>query len=152
MLSELFEEARSSVVTWQGMTVYSMYELPGLTDRSTVTVRRDTVKPGWPHGLHLKAKDAELVVNGQSLAEILLWSDTAPSEVVLEVAPKDRKPVTLRVWNVWRDDHGTTQAWIGNAGMLAETTGSGVILRCSDGSGEPTFDDFVATIEVAEPA
>jgi hypothetical protein len=56
----------------------------------------------------------------------------------------------VRAWNVWRDDSSTIGAWVGNAGMLIEDLGdSRVRLCCSDGFGEPTFDDLVVDMRVA---
>ncbi len=34
-----------------------------------------------------------------------------------------------------------------HAGMLVAETGNKMILRCSDGRGEPTFDDLIVEIE-----
>ncbi|MBB2974945.1 hypothetical protein FHX49_000486 [Microbacterium endophyticum] len=39
------------------------------------------------------------------------------------------------------------QAWLGNAGMRATTEQPGrVVLGCSDGEGEPDFEDLVVEI------
>jgi hypothetical protein len=43
---------------------------------------------------------------------------------------------------------GDTQAWIGNAGILIEQRADHVVLRCSDGYDEPTFDDLVVTVSI----
>jgi hypothetical protein len=45
--------------------------------------------------------------------------------------------------------NGVTHAWFGNAGMRVTAGEGGVIqLRCSDGEGEPDFDDLVAEVDV----
>lgn len=37
-------------------------------------------------------------------------------------------------------------AWLGNAGMIVEHDGDTWRLRCSEGSGEPSFDDLLVEI------
>lgn len=55
---------------------------------------------------------------------------------------------SLRIWNAWRDND-LTQAWLGNAGMrVIPGEGGSLTLRCSDGEGEPDFDDLVAEVRV----
>lgn len=87
-----------------------------------------------------------LFVNNQEAKHIILWVDTAPSDVEI-VCKAPRTGAVIRIWNAWRDSAGTTQAWLRNAGMLVDATGAGVILRCSDGLGPPDFDDLIVKIQ-----
>ncbi|MHA7683083.1 hypothetical protein [Cupriavidus sp. PET2-C1] len=53
----------------------------------------------------------------------------------------------MKAWNVWRVD-GVIQAWIGNAGMIVEGNAEKIKFRCSDGTSEPEFDDFIALLMI----
>ena len=105
--------------------------------------------PARVQGLRLKARGGVLEVDGQLLDDVVLWSDSAPSSVEALGHPREGDAVLVRVWNVWRDSAGTMQAWIGNAGMLVdEEPGGAILLRCSDGFDDPSFDDLTAELRV----
>src|SRR5881397_2580858 len=50
--------------------------------------------------------------------------------------------------NSW-DQGGILQSWLGNAAMLIEEKEGSVILRCSDGLGDPEFGDLVVELGFA---
>ena len=56
------------------------------------------------------------------------------------------EPTTLDVWNSWMYG-GVEHAWIGNAGLVAQTVERGYTLQCSDGVGDVDFTDLVVRIE-----
>lgn len=153
-LSDLFEAARSPVVEWQGKLVYGMYELPGMSEDEDLRIEFSDPSPARPQALCLGVRGGRLEINNQLLSEIALWSDSAPRVVVARARPRRGKVVTVRLWNAWRDLDDPVDrmdAWIGNAGMLIEgDVTSGLVLRCSDGYDEPTFDDLVATVTFRE--
>lgn len=132
-----------------GETVRMMFELPPVEGHAELRVALKA-KSGRPQAVRLKARGGKLVVNGQALDDVVLWSDSAPPEVTATVEPASTgKPVTVRAWNAWRDPAGTMQAWIGDAGMIVEEGDPGsVVLRCSDGFDAPTFDDLVVELAV----
>jgi hypothetical protein len=152
-LSDLFEAARGPVIEWRGQVVHAMYEIAELAGSAVLKITFADPSPARPQGLRLKAQGGRLEINDQLHGDVVLWSDSAPSVVVAVAHPKRGKVMSLRLWNAWRDPAGTTQAWIGNAGMLVEgDLEQGLVLRCSDGFDEPTFDDLVATLVVTEEA
>lgn len=80
--------------------------------------------------------------------EILLWTDTAPSYVEVKVNASENS--TLKIWNVWRTNAGVEHSWMNNAAIQIErTSADGVLLRCSDGVGEPDFKDLVFAMDVS---
>ncbi len=81
----------------------------------------------------MKVDKGRLRVADQELADVVLWRESAPNEVELTIAGA-KAPTTMKIWNVWRDDAGTMQAWIGNSGMVIDREGDSSILHCSDGS------------------
>lgn len=145
-LSDLFEAAQASTVTWHGHAVHSMIER-SFTSASTLRITFEDPNPARPEGLRLKTRRGTVRIAGQELGDVVLWSDSAPRIVEVQVC-SDRAHADVRFWNCWRDPNGTMHAWIGNAGMLVEETESGFRLRCSDGFDEVTFDDLVASVEI----
>jgi hypothetical protein len=150
-LAERFQAAQGAPVEVDGQLAHMMYELPPVTApvRLRVALRVDGERP---QGLRLKARNGQVVVNDQALEDIVLWSDSAPPEVVVTLEPAGTKPMSVRLWNTWRDQQGAMQAWIGDAGMVVEEAGDGrVTLHCSDGFDRPSFEDLVVELAV-EPA
>ncbi len=68
-------------------------------------------------------------------------------------APAPARPVTLQLWNSWLIGDAE-HAWTGNSGVVVEELdvpeGADARLRlwCSDGLGDPQFDDLVVVITV----
>jgi hypothetical protein len=101
---------------------------------------------GPVQGLRLTLKRGRLRVADTEGQQIVLWRDTAPTEVPLTVSSAPRG-AELVVVNVWRDaKHGTTMQGVNNAGMLVELHDDGVRLRCSDGWGPADFTDLVVRL------
>jgi hypothetical protein len=142
-LAERFQEAQGEPIEVDGKLVQMMYELPPIQAPAELTVEL-TTSSSRPQGLRLKVRDGDVVLNDQVLDDVVLWSDTAPPTVTAQLRPKSaRKPMNVRVWNVWRDPAGTMQAWIGDAGLVVEDEQDGsAVLGCSDGFDEPDFDDL----------
>lgn len=146
-LAERFMEAQGAPIEVDGQVAQMAYDWDPLDGPAKLEVRIETGSDR-PQGLRLKARDGDIVVADQVLDDVVLWSDTAPPVVTAELRPRSpKKPLKLRGWNVWRDEAGTMQAWIGDAGLVVETGEPGTVtLRCSDGYDEPSFDDLTARI------
>lgn len=139
-LADLFAEGETNVLEWEGGVVHGLFELDTVPDRLTVELLRAKEAPA--QGLHVSMTGGALEVNGVRAADVVLWHDTAPPVVQIDVRPRGRTQ-KLQVWNVWRGPHDATMAWLGNAAMQVERTNpDGVLLRCSDGIGAPAFDDL----------
>src|SRR4051794_11547688 len=113
-LADRFMEAQGGPIELNGRLVHTMYELPLIAEPTTVHVRL-AANAQAPQGLHVKARDGEIHVNNQVLDNIILWTDTAPGDVSLDLRPANGKTMTVRMWNVWRDDAGTVHAWLGES-------------------------------------
>jgi hypothetical protein len=90
-----------------------------------------------------------LIIAGEKASKMILRLDTAPDIVEVVYVPS-RKGSMISIFNEWINEDGGTDAWLMHAGMLVEETGNKMVLRCSDGRGEPTFDDLVVEIEFPE--
>jgi len=151
-LADLFRASRGEPVEWAGRRVHAMLEFAGLTTDKRLLIEFAQASPLRPQALRLRVRGGVIELREQELDDVVLWYDSVPGTVIARLRPKTPVvPMSLRVWNAWRDAAGTMQAWIGNAGMLIEERGAGVIVvRCSDGFDEPSFDDLVATLRLTE--
>ncbi len=145
-LSERFEVAKGAPIEVDGQLVAMMHELDPIDTPTELRIELATTA-SRPQGLRLKVRGGVIELNGEQLDDAVLWSDTAPSVVTARLRPANSaKPMSVRLWNVWRDGAGTMQSWIGNAGMVVRVEGNGITLHCSDGFDAPSFDDLVATL------
>jgi hypothetical protein len=74
-------------------------------------------------------------------------------EAALSQEPLSPKPITLQIWNSWLLGDAE-HAWIGNSGMVVEElsvpddAAARMRLWCSDGLGDPQFDDLVVVVTI----
>jgi len=144
---EMFVESRGGAIRHGDMSVVQMLELL-IDPECDVHFGFVASNTEVTQGLALKVKSGNLVINGHSITDAVLWRDTAPDIVVAHpVAARGEPRVRLRVWNVWRGASDVTQAWIGNAGLVVNDDDDGIVIHCSDGVGEPDFHDLIVRIE-----
>ncbi len=142
-LAEEFQLSDSDIVTWEGRTVRAVFRLQ-VTDGDRLRVNRLTVNRDRPQVLKLAIAEGELEVNGVRAETIALWSTTSPRDVAVDVhAPE---ATTVDIWNGW-EYGGVGQAWVGNAGLVAQPVDGGYTLQCSDGVGPVDFTDLVVRID-----
>jgi hypothetical protein len=139
MFGEEFIRSQGAPFDHDGRLVYATYRRI-ISPRTVLRVEWQRSRPSPVQGIGLMVKGGPLLIAGQRLREPILWRDTAPDKVL--VAWEQAKDGELKVWNCWRDHRGTTQAWVGNAGMLVEDTGATVILRCNSRP-QVTFEDLI---------
>lgn len=149
-LSEHFRESRGAPIEVDGNVVHMMHEVAPIEGRTDLRIQLQASSTRL-QAARLKARGGRLRVNDELLEDVVLWSDTAPATVMVTLVPDDdRRPMSLRVWNAWRDAAGAMQAWIGDAGLIVEKEADGVIvLRCSDGYDAADFDDLEIKLEFA---
>jgi hypothetical protein len=113
-------------------------------DRFSLTF--ESVDPRWRQGVWL-AVDGTLAVEDQASSQIVLWRDTAPDQVQLEV--RSTGDGLLRLYNVWDSGRGRG-AWESQShtsGMIGESVTGGFRYHCSDISPDPAFDALVFTLK-----
>jgi hypothetical protein len=86
-------------------------------------------------------------VGNSKVKDAIFWTDTAPRLFEVIVDPPAGGG-SIKVWNEWRDSTGVQNAWMGNAGMVVTVNDDVISLKCSDGIGEPSFDDLVVSIRI----
>jgi hypothetical protein len=149
-LADRFASAGGAAIEVDGQLAHMLYELDPMATPTRLSINLTSTSP-TAQGLRLKARGGTIAVDGRNLDDIVLWTDTAPALSTVVLVPSDRSaPLTLRVWNVWRDPAATMQAWIGDAGIVVDgESPERVVLRCSDGFDAPTFDDLVVELALS---
>lgn len=145
-LMTLFQEAASAQITWQRLELFGLFETPAPSD---FELEFDLAEEMPVQGINLKCVNGTLRIDGVEAKEFVLWVDTAPKKVCVQVKPQDIVVPTLKIWNVWRSKVGgadVKQAWLGNAGMRIEEASGHLHICCSDGVGEVNFHDLVLDI------
>ncbi len=145
-ISELLEESGSDTISYRGRVVRALVRIP-VKDGSLVKVKRESVNSPRLQALKISVNKGALDINGHREPVISLWSHTSPDEV--EFTVRGREVSVLEVWNAWSMG-GVDTSWIGNSGIVTKTSAKGQQLQCSDGIGQATFSDLVATIEVID--
>lgn len=148
-LSDQFAEQRSNIIQLDGSPTYGLFEFDEIPLHMELTFIAAKTSP--VQGIRLRMTGGNLEVNGEQSSEVVLWEDTAPKVVNVDVRADDRaRNTTLKLWNVWRGGMDVTQAWLGNAAIQVDgdpSSGS-FRFRCSDGQGEPNFDDLVVQVHI----
>ncbi|MBG01903.1 MAG: hypothetical protein CL470_06485 [Acidimicrobiaceae bacterium] len=145
-VSELLIESGSDTISYRGRVVRALVRIP-VNDGSLVRVRRESVSSPRLQALKISINKGAVDINGYREPVIALWSHTSPEDVELTVRGRDAS--VLEVWNAWSMG-GVDTSWIGNSGIVTKASASGQLLQCSDGIGQATFSDLVATIEVRD--
>ena len=145
-ISELLEESGSDTISYRGRIVRALVRIP-VKDGSLVKVKRESVNSPRLQALKISVNKGAVDINGHREPVISLWSHTSPEEV--EFTVRGREVSVLEVWNAWSMG-GVDTSWIGNSGIVTKTSAKGQQLQCSDGIGQATFSDLVATIEVID--
>jgi hypothetical protein len=147
-LSAIFAEQQSNVIEWNGIPVHGLYEFARVPGQLSLEFLSS--KPLPVQGVQLRIRGGLLEIDGVETTDFVLWTDTAPRAVTVAVRRTGRGKTTLKLWNVWRGGLDVTQAWLGNAAMRVEACPDPrqVVLKCSDGEGEPDFDDLVVAVTV----
>ena len=143
-LASAFRNGNSRRTKWQGSTVHSVFEL-NVSDGDVVSIERLSASPTRAQALKLALDKGSFRANGLLLPSVAVWSHTAPAIVNLDVV--GRRAHSVDVWNGWSFD-GVDSSWLGNAGMIVDKLDDGFVFRCSDGLGQPTFDDLVVQVRV----
>ncbi|MGH6614062.1 hypothetical protein [Sphingomonas sp.] len=100
--------------------------------------------PGGGRGVHLATKGHFKIGSETFPKAIVLWADTAPRIVILEVHANDG---VCQVKNVWDTGDGTMHSWHNGAAMIIEETEFGRRYRCNDGNPNDDFDDIIFRLE-----
>ena len=106
----------------------------------------ESVSAEWRQGVHLST-DGNFIVNNMTVKKsVVLWQDTAPKEVLLQIHTKKGE---CWIKNVWDTGNGVMDSWHNGAAMKVEEIGSGKRYRCNDGKPDDDFNNIIFRIEIA---
>jgi hypothetical protein len=150
-MSTFFDEfirSQGKPIEHKGQTVHIAHKVsvaPGTVLRfNRLRAARSPVQ-----GMRITAKGCELEVAGTKGKQFVLWADTAPVEVDVNIKSAKSGKSEVSCVNVWRDaKHGSTFQGMNYSGIMVEPQGNSYTLRCSDGVGPADFSDLVVRITV----
>ena len=158
-LAERFRTQRTDRIRVDGNEVVSVVDLilePTSAVELAVESQRDDVEQLF--SIRSRTRDVRAV--GEEFDEIYdapveLIQVRAKNTTTVELVGSDASDTLLQLWNGWRIDT-TDHSWTGNSGIVVEdlTPPEGAKLRfrmwCSDGLGDPSFDDLVLIVTVGD--
>ena len=149
-LAELFRKTAGKPIEYKGITIHAAI-FRHVSKPGRFMVRFIKAKPEPIQALRINLPKGRLTI--KELADvdpgdpkIILRLDTCPDVNEVHYRPP-RKGGRLTFYNAWIDEHDQIDAWVMHAGMIVEETEKKILLACSDGIGEPTFDDLIVEIE-----
>lgn len=143
-LAAAFRTGNNRKVKWQGKVVFSIVQLQA-KEGDTIEVERVSASTTRAQALKIAVDKGNLRANGVLVPEAAIWTHTSPELATLDIV--GRKARSVDIWNSWSFD-GVDSSWLGSAGMLVETDGNEHTLHCSDGLGDPTFDDLIVRVVI----
>lgn len=143
-LARSFQGGSGRKGKWNKQVVYSVYEVPVQTG-DTIIIDRVSASDARAQAINLALDKGNLRANGVLMGTAAVWTHTSPTTCQLEVV--GRKARSIDVWNGWSFE-GVESAWLGQSAMVVEENGTEYTFRCSDGLGEPTFDDLVFELRI----
>lgn len=112
-----------------------------------ITLTFETVDPRWRQGVFL-ATTGRLVTAGTSSPSLVLWSDSAPAESVIDIVHTDGRLVLYNVWDSGRG-RGKFESQGATSGMLVEALADGSQrYSCTDIGVEPDFSRLVFRVSI----
>ncbi len=130
-----------------------------LSKDSVLEVLVEDSRPDIEQSFRILSKSGNIEVAGAGFApseSILVLAETYPAFEV-QFCDDDDGTGVLQVWNSWILGDGE-HAWIGNSGIVVETlpvpegASDRIRLWCSDGLGDPDFDDLVLLLTTGPKA
>jgi hypothetical protein len=143
-LAELFRENSGKPIQYGGKTIRLAFDIAISPEHGSARLVFRSKNDEPVQGIRLKFVGGKLRVAGETSSQLVLWGDTAPPEVDIEILRGAKLAPVLRVWNCWRGKRSEIEAWVGNSGLVCvEREPGSYHFECSDGAGEPSFDALV---------
>jgi len=140
---ELFEKSAGKPVVYKGRLVMMSDDFP-VKGTKCVQLHFEECNGEWRQGVALSCKGGFRVNDKAIKNGLVLWQDTAPQVVTMEVLGC---PQTIVVRNVWDVGDGVIHSWHNGAAMIPEPLPTGYRYRCNDGFADEDFDDIVFRLE-----
>jgi len=150
-LGTLFAQARTDSIVVDGRRIYGILRIR-VEVPSMLRVRRLHASSDPVPGLRFAIRDGKATLEGESVPDLVMWSDMSPVEREIHIIPKRKKTAEALLWGCWRGYSGgqaVMEAWVLNDGMLIEQSDNTWILRCNSGPNESlSFDDLIVEVNL----
>ena len=144
--ADQFQSTNGAPIRYDGRELHAKLNLQ-VKNGDTIELRflRSAERP--VQGIGITCGKCEIRVASTTAKRIGLWTDTALRTVTLEVV-KAGTDAHVIFFNQWRDEkYGSTMYRVNNAAMeLVPQPDASILVRCSDGWGQPDFNDLVFQI------
>ncbi|MFY9308196.1 MAG: hypothetical protein WAQ28_04010 [Bacteroidia bacterium] len=112
-------------------------------ENQKIKISFDEINSEWRQGIVIKTKGT-IVVNGKEIKNsIVLWYDTAPKEINIQIKSKNNEII---IYNVWDVGNGTMHYWHNGAAMWVEKKENVVTYHCNDGYPDSDLNDLIFTL------
>lgn len=164
-LADRFRTQRTDRIRVDGIEVLSIAELM-VEPNDAVEVLIESSRDDIEQSLHIRAKrsglevvdhealeDEEYELEPEIISNNLTLIANQPRRVEFVLSATAERKVRMQLWNSWLLGDAE-HAWTGNSGIVVETldppdnASMRIRLWCSDGLGDPQFDDLVAVVTV----
>lgn len=100
----------------------------------------------WRQGVVIETKGTFEVAGKSIKNSVILWYDSAPTEVSLDVNSKNNEII---IYNVWDVGNGTVHYWHNGAAMWVQQIDDDLRLyHCNDGHPDDDLNDLIFTLSV----
>jgi hypothetical protein len=118
-----------------------------LNSNSSLKLIFEEVNSQWRQGVVLETKGYFIIDGHKFKNSIVLWQDTAPQEVNINV---DTKTKEIIIYNVWDVGNGITHYWHNGAAMYIEHTHKERQYFCNDGYPDDDLNDLIFKLVINE--
>ena len=140
---EMFEKSGGKPIEYDGKTLV-LFDLFPTEGAKQLRLTFAECKGEWRQGVALRF-EGKFKVNGQIIRRgIVLWQDSAPQTVELEVFGKT---ASVEVKNVWDVGDSVIHSWHNGAAMIVESFPNGRRYLCNDGFADDDFNDIIFHLE-----
>lgn len=140
----LFIESKGQPIIYNGKELKMIDKIELSSNRITLKIQFISTDSKWKQGIVFQTK-GEFEVNNEHIStKIILWEDTSPKDLILQVKSRDKR---LVVYNVWQTEDGTTHYWHNGGAMYVKEIDSIRTYNCNDGYADDDLNDLIFTIE-----
>ena len=138
-----FRRSRGQPITYRSqiLQLFDRFPLLGCQQLWFVVEQTQSV---WRQGAVLRLKGLFIVNECKIRDSIVLWEDSAPPEVDIQVQTQDEH---ILIHNVWDRGNGVLDAWHNGAAMKVDELKNGRRYYCNDGHPDENFTDIVFRLE-----
>lgn len=144
VFEDLFRDSKGMPITYNGETIQMMDEV-SIGESAHLRIRFEGAHSEWRQGVALGTEGMFVVGTRKIKRGLLLWQDTSPQEVDLEVFSRSG---AVQIKNVWDIGDGVVHSWHNGAAMIVKCLEQGRHYRCNDGHPDDDFDDLVFSLTV----